>query len=95
MALRSLNHDFIVHEALVLVLRLFYALFAGHGARGDEGLVQSLVETGDGILQVISLLLDRQWIIGGYNVPPFCGITGVFDNYYGMASVINHEITIL
>ena len=31
MALRSLNHDFIVHEALVLVLRLLYALVTGHG----------------------------------------------------------------
>ena len=35
MALRSLNHDFIIHEALVVVLRLLDALVAGHGARGD------------------------------------------------------------
>ena len=33
--------------------------------------------------------LDRQWIIGGYNVPPFCGITGVLDDYYGMA--VSHK----
>ena len=33
--------------------------------------------------------LDRQWIIRGYNVPPFCGITGVFNNYYGMA--VSHK----
>ena len=33
--------------------------------------------------------LDRQWIIAGYNVPPFCGITGVFENYYGMA--VSHK----
>jgi len=56
MALHSLNHDFIVHEALVLVLRLLYALVAGHGVDGDKGLVQSLVETGDDILQVFALL---------------------------------------
>jgi len=67
----------------------FYALVAGHGARGDEGLVQSLVETGDGLFQVFTLLLERQWIIGGYNVPPFCGITGIFNDYYGMA--ITHK----
>ena len=32
---------------------------------------------------------------GGYNVPPFCGITGIFDDYYGMATVHksqNHNI---
>ena len=34
----------------------FYALVAGHGARGDKGLVQSLVETGDGLPQVFALL---------------------------------------
>ena len=27
-------------------------------------------------------------IFGGYNVPLFCGITGVFENYYGMASAL-------
>jgi hypothetical protein len=32
--------------------------------------------------------LDRQWIIGGYNVPPFCGITGIFNDYNGMATVL-------
>ena len=35
---------FIIHEALVLVLRLFYAHVARHGARGDKGLVQSLAQ---------------------------------------------------
>ena len=34
----------------------FYALVAGHGVDGDEGLVQSLVETGDGLPQVFALL---------------------------------------
>jgi len=34
LTLRSLNHNFIVHEALVLVLRLLYALIAGHGVDG-------------------------------------------------------------
>ena len=34
----------------------FYALVAGHGVDGDEGLVQSLVETGDGLSQVFALL---------------------------------------
>ena len=29
MALRSLNHDFIVHEALVLVLHMFNAVIIG------------------------------------------------------------------
>ena len=33
-----------------------YALGASHGARGDKGLVQSLVETGDGLSQVFALL---------------------------------------
>jgi hypothetical protein len=91
MALRSLNHDFIVHEALVLVLRLLDALVAGHGARSDEGLVQSLVETGDDLFQVTSLLLDKQRRIfwGDTMYPPFCGITGVFNNYYGMA--VSHK----
>ena len=37
----------------------FYALVAGHGARGDEGLVQSLVETGDSLPQVFALLDDQ------------------------------------
>ena len=73
MALRSLNHDFIAHEALVLVLRLLDALVAGHGARSDEGLVQSLVETGDDLFQVTSLLLDKQLRIfwGDTIYPPF------------------------
>ena len=65
----------------------FYAFVAGHGARGDKGLVQSLVETGDDLFQVFALPLDIQWIIGGYNVPPLYGITGVFDNYYGMTTI--------
>jgi hypothetical protein len=30
--------------------------------------------------------LDKWRIIGGYNVPPFCGITMVLDDYYGMAA---------
>jgi hypothetical protein len=34
----------------------FYALVIGHDARGDEGLVQSLVETGDDPFQVFALL---------------------------------------
>ena len=74
---------------------IYCSIGAGHGVRGNEGLVQSLVESGDGILQVISLLLDIQWIIGGYNAPPFCGITRVLDNYYGMAAthrLLNHNI---
>ena len=33
--------------------------------------------------------IDRQWIIRGYNVPPFCGITGFLDDYYGMA--VSHK----
>ena len=56
MALRSLNHDFIIHEALVLVLRLLDAILAHDGVYRHEGLVQSLVETGDGLLQVFALL---------------------------------------
>ena len=40
----------------------FYALVAGHGARGDEGLVQSLVETGDDLFQVFTLL-DYQCLV--------------------------------
>jgi len=56
MALHSLNHDFIVHEALVLVLRLLDACIAGDGVNRHEGLVQSLVETDDGIPQVFVLL---------------------------------------
>ena len=49
----------------------------------------------DDIVLELLISLDKQWIIGGYNVPPFCGITGVFDNYYGMATVHkshNHNI---
>ena len=34
----------------------FYALVASHGVDSDEGLVQSLVETGDGLSQVFTLL---------------------------------------
>ena len=32
----------------------------------------------------------KQRLLGGYNVPPFCGITRVFSNYYGM--VISHKL---
>ena len=67
----------------------FYALVTGYGARGDKGLALSLVESGDDIFQVFTLLFDIQWIIRGYNVPPFCGITGVLDDYYGMA--VSHK----
>ena len=38
--------------------------------------------------------LDKQRFLGGYNVPPFCGITGIFDDYYGMAithRLLNHN----
>ena len=56
MALHSLNHDFIVHEALVLVLRLLDACIAGDGVNRHKGLVQSLVETGDGLTQVFAFL---------------------------------------
>ena len=49
----------------------FDALVAGHGVDGDEGLVQSLVEMGDDILQVFALLLGKQWGFGEYNAPPF------------------------
>ena len=38
--------------------------------------------------------LDKQRIIGGYNVPPFCSITGIFKGYYGMAIthiLLNHN----
>ena len=66
-------------------LHKYYACVAGHGARGEEGLVQSLVEAGDDILQAFALVLDRQRFFGGYNVPPFCGIIGIFYIYYGMA----------
>lgn len=36
--------------------QVFDALVAGHGACGDEGLVQSLVETVDDLFQVFTLL---------------------------------------
>ena len=68
----SLNFRwFNVHEALVLILRLLYALVAGLGARGDRGLVQSLAETGDDLFQVFALLLDRQRFLGDTMYPPF------------------------
>jgi len=40
MALRSLNHDFIVHEAMVLVLRLLDAILA-HDRNGGDILIGS------------------------------------------------------
>ena len=43
-------------------MRLLYALVAGHGVDGDEGLVQSLVETGDDLFQVFTLL-DNQCLV--------------------------------
>ena len=67
----------------------FYALVAGHGARVDEELVQSLVETANDFRQVFAFMLDRRLDVGGYNVPPFCGITGVFNDYYEMA--VSHK----
>ena len=45
-----------VHEAMVLVLRLVDAILASDGVNRHEWLVQSLVETGDGLPQVIALL---------------------------------------
>ena len=40
----------------------FYSFVAGHGARGDKGLVQSLVETGYDLFQVFTLL-DYQCLV--------------------------------
>ena len=89
--------------ALILILlfqtrcRFDYAVIRArprHCVDGDEGLVQSLVEMGDDFFQVVALLLDRQWIFGGYIVPPFCGITRFFEDYYGMATahrMLNHN----
>ena len=41
----------------------------------------------DDIMLELLIPIDRQWIIRGYNVPPFCGITGVLDDYYEMTAV--------
>ncbi len=73
----------------------FYALVAYHGARGDEGLVQSVAETGDDFFQVFAFLLGKQWGFEGYNVHPFCGITEGATIITGWKPLINHEITLL
>ena len=52
---------FIIHQPLVIILRLLDAEIAGHGVHGDEWLVEPFVQAGNRLTQGIVFLNNDHW----------------------------------
>ena len=59
--LRLIFWTFVIHQPLVVILRLLDTEIAGHGVHGDEWLVEPFVQASNRLTQGIVFLNNDHW----------------------------------